>query len=253
MPDTTIKLANATRLQRQQSYLMAVAGHDLRQSLQVILMAVDHLSPKLASADRNYAEMAMAEIGVLGRGLSDLALASQFTCESMMAPRLESFALEDVLDQVAASWRFHANLKGLRIRVASGFNTVVSDRAIVETILRNLIGNAIKYTDRGGVAIKCRQRREMVHIDVWDTGTGICGSQLEAIMRPFHQSDATRGGLGLGLAIAKHSAELIGGALEVTSKVGRGSRFTLVLPQCIEQKASASHEERYGAAGRLSR
>ena len=231
MQDIVTRLANATRIQRQQSYLMAVAGHDLRQSLQVILMAVHRLSPTLGIADRSYADMAMAEIGVLGRGLTDLAMAAQFQTESMSARSTETFSLDRVLEQVSASWRFHADVKGLRLRLASHCPRIVSDEAIVATILRNLIGNAIKYTDRGGVIVTSRRKRQVVRVDVWDTGPGICEAQLEKIMQPYHQADSSQGGLGLGLAIARHSADLIGATIEVSSKIGRGSRFSLCIPQ----------------------
>ncbi|MGC1303898.1 MAG: HAMP domain-containing sensor histidine kinase [Caulobacteraceae bacterium] len=237
-------------MQRQQSYLMASAGHDLKQPLQVILMVMNRLMPQLPPKDLRYAEIALAEIGQLGKGLSELAVAAQFAPEAAgPCARPTTFALGEVIEPVVASWQFHAAIKGLPLRSAASNGTIYSDPALVATVLRNLIGNAIKYTDSGSVFVCCRRRRTTVRIEVWDSGPGIDVGQLRQIMEPFHQGDSSRGGLGLGLAIARHAAEVLGGSIEVDTFPGRGSRFTLCLPRAI-RGATANRE---GEAGLLAR
>jgi signal transduction histidine kinase len=217
---------NANQLQRQ-SYLMAAAGHDLKQPLQVILMVMNRLAPRLGPSDQLYAEIAVAEIAHLGRGLNELAFASEFSKD--MSNQLETVAIGDLIEQVAASWRFHAGVKGLTIRTIASDEVLFTNRNLITTVLRNLIGNAVKFTDRGGVLICCRRRNGVVRLEVWDSGPGIKEDQLPPIMQPFHQGDRAKGGLGLGLAIAQHAAGMLGGVIEVETRLGRGTRFALCL------------------------
>lgn len=110
-----------------------------------------------------------------------------------------------------------------------------SDPWLIETVLTNLIQNALKYTPAGGrVAVALRQQGEELHIDVADTGPGIPSEHLPHLFDRFYRVEGSRarstGGVGLGLAIAAEAARLLGGKIAVESEVGRGSRFTLVLP-----------------------
>ncbi len=231
MTELAARLASASRMQRQQSYLMAAAGHDLKQPLQVILMVMNRLMPQLAPRDRTYAEIALAEIGQLGRGLNELALAAQFAADATPAPHLVRFPASEVIEQVAASWCFHAAIKGLAIRARPSREVILSNRNLVTTVLRNFVGNAIKYTERGGVLISCRRYKGRTRIEVWDSGPGIEEHQLRPITEPLHQADPTKGGLGLGLAISRHAADLLGATIEVDTRPGLGSRFALCLPE----------------------
>jgi signal transduction histidine kinase len=101
---------------------------------------------------------------------------------------------------------------------------------MLSTILHNLNGNAIKYTDRGGVLIGCRRRAAELWIEIYDSGIGIPEDRIETIFGELHQLDPTREGLGLGLWIARSTAEVLGHELSVRSSVGRGSRFRVVVP-----------------------
>ncbi len=117
---------------------------------------------------------------------------------------------------------------------------IESDPTRVRQILINLVGNAIKFTERGGVRLVCRMERAPTNvaarlcISVIDTGIGIPPEQLEHLFQPFAQADSSMtrrfGGTGLGLYISRHLAESLGGMLEVVSQQGTGSRFTLALP-----------------------
>ena len=110
---------------------------------------------------------------------------------------------------------------------------VYSDSILLENILRNLLSNAVRYTDSGGILFNCRQRKNEVWIEVWDTGIGISESEQEQIFDEFYQiNNAERDrqqGLGLGLAIVQKQAQLLGHELSLVSCIGKGSRFRLKL------------------------
>jgi CheY-like chemotaxis protein/anti-sigma regulatory factor (Ser/Thr protein kinase) len=111
---------------------------------------------------------------------------------------------------------------------------VHSDPVLVELILRNLVSNAVRYTERGGVLLACRRRGADVWLEVWDTGIGIEPHHRQAIFREFHQLGNSerdrRKGLGLGLAITEGLVRVLGHELTLLSTPGRGSVFRLRLP-----------------------
>lgn len=223
-------LVLADRLQRNISRLMAVAGHDLKQPLQVMVMAIDRIRNKLTDEkDRerlNYAidaglRMAeeldrLAETSVLGAGLG--------------APNLHAFALQEVFDSVLANWRLHAEAKGLTLTVLPTTARVVSDPGMLRAILGNLVGNAIKYTGHGRVLVGCRKRDNAVSIEVLDTGSGIAAEQLGSIFEAFHQINPDSEGLGLGLSIVRRTAEALGHEVSLRSDLTRGSHFSVKVP-----------------------
>jgi len=118
---------------------------------------------------------------------------------------------------------------------------VRSDRRLLRRLLQNLVSNAIKYTPNGRVLVGCRRRGERQRIDVYDTGVGIPRSQRRSIFREFHRLDhaakAARG-LGLGLSIVERIARVLDHKIEVQSIVGRGSRFSVEVPQAPALPAS---------------
>jgi two-component system, sensor histidine kinase len=127
-----------------------------------------------------------------------------------------------------------ADSKRLAYRTRDTSLAAHSDPALVELIVRNLVTNAVRYTQRGGVLVAVRRRGDQVALEVWDTGVGIPADQLQHIFREFHQlgnSERDRQkGLGLGLAIAKGLANELSHVLTVRSVVGRGSCFRLTMP-----------------------
>jgi CheY-like chemotaxis protein/anti-sigma regulatory factor (Ser/Thr protein kinase) len=112
---------------------------------------------------------------------------------------------------------------------------VRSDLSLLSRIVRNLLSNALSYTDRGGVVLGCRRNGDSVRIEVWDSGRGIPADRHEEIFREFSQLDNPerdrRKGLGLGLAIVERLARLLGHSVELRSEVGRGSVFSITVPR----------------------
>lgn len=227
-------LVLANRLQRNISRLMAVAGHDLKQPLQVMIMAIDRIRNKLTDEkDRERLSFAidagmrmaeeldhLAETSVLGAGLG--------------VPELRAFPLQDAFDSITANWRLHAEAKGLDLVVMPTKARVVSDPGMLRAILGNLVGNAIKYTARGRILVGCRKRGNAVSIEVLDTGTGIAAEQLSSIFEAFHQVNPDSEGLGLGLSIVRRTAEALGHELALKSDLSRGSHFTVQVPLAAE-------------------
>jgi signal transduction histidine kinase len=111
---------------------------------------------------------------------------------------------------------------------------VRSDPVLLERMLRNLLENSLRYTRRGGVLLGCRRWGDRLRIEVVDTGIGIAPEKLEAVFDEFHQIDNPERdrakGLGLGLAVVRRLARLLGHEIEVRSEPGRGSCFAITLP-----------------------
>lgn len=230
-------LVLADRLQRNISRLMAVAGHDLKQPLQVMVMAIDRIRNKLTDEkDRQrlgYAIEAgmrmaeeldrLAETSVLGAGLG--------------APSLQAFPLQDIFDSIRVNWRLHAEAKGLELTVLPSKARIVSDPGMLRAILGNLVGNAIKYTERGRVLVGSRKRHNAISLEVLDTGSGIPAEQLSSIFDAFHQINPASEGLGLGLSIVRRTAEALGHPIALKSDLARGSHFTIEVPLAADSSA----------------
>jgi two-component system CheB/CheR fusion protein len=144
------------------------------------------------------------------------------------------FPINAVLEQLRTQFTFHAAARHLGWRVVPSSLSVHSDPRLLEQMIRNLLSNAVKYTNEGKILLGCRRRGDKVRIEVWDTGTGIPEEELEAIFAEFHQLDnparERSRGLGLGLAIVERLADLLGHAVDVRSRPGKGSVFAVEVP-----------------------
>ena len=161
------------RLQRNVSRLMAVAGHDLKQPLQVMVLAIDRIRNKLTEPkDRERLGLAIDAGMRLAEGLDRLAETSVLHT-GLGAPRLKSFAVSELFELIVHNWRLHVEAKGLRLVVVPTGARIVSDPSMLRAIVGNLVGNAIKYTERGRVLLGCRKRGNSLSIEVLDSGSGI--------------------------------------------------------------------------------
>jgi signal transduction histidine kinase len=115
---------------------------------------------------------------------------------------------------------------------------VVADRTLVELAMRNLIANAFKFTRGGGVALGCRRRRGRIGLAVADTGVGVASDRQAQVFEEFHRDKTTPNGpnegIGLGLSIVQRLAALMGGSVELRSRPGKGSVFTLWLREAVQ-------------------
>jgi CheY-like chemotaxis protein/anti-sigma regulatory factor (Ser/Thr protein kinase) len=143
--------------------------------------------------------------------------------------------LEALMLRLDAEQQPIAKLTGNELTVRAAKAVALTDAAMLQRILANLVSNALRYTVNGRILVCARARGAALRIDVYDTGPGIPAHALEDIFLEFHQlgnpERDRRKGLGLGLAIVKRLASLLGHRIEVRSRVGRGSRFSVILPR----------------------
>jgi CheY-like chemotaxis protein len=146
-------------------------------------------------------------------------------------PRIEEVALDQVFEDVARDFAVQASAKGIALRRVRTSAWITTDRTLLTSVLRNLVSNAIRYTDRGKVLLGVRRRGDSVALCVHDTGRGIAAEDIERIFREFERGSSTdREGLGLGLAIVTRTTALLGTRVNAASTPERGSRFSLEMP-----------------------
>jgi signal transduction histidine kinase len=224
-----LEIANAYK-----SRFLAAASHDLRQPLHALNLFVAQLHGLSDSAGRaRVLSRIDAAISAMNEQFDALLDMSKLDA-GILAPNLTVFPIERLLTRLRTTFAESARAKGLRLRIVSSSAWVRSDFILLERILLNLVSNAVRYTTRGGVVVGCRHRGQMLRIDVWDSGQGIPENQRRNIFAEFYQLGTSepdrRGGLGLGLSIVDRLANLLGHSIELTSRRGTGSRFSVSVP-----------------------
>jgi signal transduction histidine kinase len=224
--------------------LLAMAGHDLRQPLQVISSSYGRLAKRLdAGPDREYLQRGQLAIAQLIEQLDHLVDASRLY-ERADTIELTAVQLEPLLVGACRDNSEPARQKDLRLDVIYSRIAVMSDAVLLDGVLRNLIRNAIKYTPRGGrILVGCRHRGPVVRIEVHDTGIGIPPDDLSRIFEAFHRIDAAGSeGLGLGLFIVRRAIDLLGHHIDVRSSLGHGSCFAVLANAAVVPADSMRHE-----------
>jgi signal transduction histidine kinase/CheY-like chemotaxis protein len=224
-----LELSNAAKTR-----FLAAASHDLRQpvlsiSLLTDLMREQPVPPATAPLLQRIGDSVQALNGLL-KGLLDL---SRFDAGAVQA-RPERVALCPLLEAVVGDERAAAEQKGLELRLRIPKWAVCTDPLLLEQIARNLVGNAVRYTERGGVLVAARRRGARVRLEDWDTGPGIATESQALVFEEFVQLDnparERSRGLGLGLSLVRRAAAVLGAPLTLRSRPGRGSRFAVDLP-----------------------
>jgi two-component system, sensor histidine kinase len=227
-------LGDALRGSRAKTQLLAAVGHDLRQPLMVIIGALEMLAPGLPEPKLAWLKRAEAAGARLEAAIGPLMEAAKFGLEKLK-PTPAAFSLAPLFDELRDQHAPEAERKGLVLRVAACRQEVVSDPALLVSILHNLVGNAIKYTNEGRIVVGCRRRGNELLIQVQDTGVGIAEELHEIIFDAYRQVSPNAGaGFGLGLAIVKQNADLLGHPVGVRSALGKGSCFTVAVPLARE-------------------
>jgi signal transduction histidine kinase len=224
--------ADAERANAAKSRFLASASHDLRQPFQAMRLFFEVLQPHVSptgavAAARLHDAMRAGE--ELLESLLDVSILDAGTVKVT----IEAVPVAELLSLIAAECGPLAAAKGLRLRCAGGGAVILSDRVLLTRMVRNLVVNAIRYSQRGGVLLGCRKRNGRVLIQVWDTGIGIADSDVPHLFEDFfqvHNSERDRAkGLGLGLAVVARTGRLLGHRIEVRSRLGKGSVFTIDL------------------------
>jgi signal transduction histidine kinase len=232
-------LARLETLFQTQQRLVADVSHELRTPLTTIQGNLDLLRRGAAADPDIRAEGLQAiadETARMSRMVNDLLLLAQ--ADAGLKLRLQPVELDTLLLEVYRQAQFMA--QGVTVRLgAEDQGSVLGDNDRLRQLLLNLVDNALKYTPTGGqVTLEMRRTDGWVAVAVADTGVGIAAEDLPHIFERFYRADRSRtrsGGSGLGLAIARWIAQAHGGRLEVASKVGQGSTFTLWLPEMKDE------------------
>ncbi|MFO1398545.1 MAG: ATP-binding protein [Burkholderiales bacterium] len=233
LAETRVARDAAETANRAKTRFLAAASHDLRQPLHALGLFATRLAERVrAPEEAALAQRILTSVTSLDSLFAALLDISRLEAGAVAAaPR--AVALAPLLDRMANDFAPEAIERNLRFAVVPTRLAVHSDPVLLERIVRNLIANALFYTRSGGVVIGARRRGPgRVAIEVWDTGPGIAGADVERIFEEFYQvgnqeRDRARG-LGLGLAIVQRLARLLGHDVEVQSTVGRGSVFRVV-------------------------
>lgn len=224
----------AERANIAKSRFLAAASHDLRQPLQslTLLKTLLHQTVTGDRAKELLARFAQT-LGAMSGMLDTLLDINQIEAGAVES-HLQTFSIDDVLDRLRDEFTALAQAGGIGMHIAPCSALVRSDPHLLEQMIRNLLGNAIKYTRRGRILLGCRRRGDRLLVEVWDSGIGIASDQLQTIFEEFHQightpEDGSRG-LGLGLSIVQRLGHLLGHGVRVRSVPGKGSVFTIELP-----------------------
>jgi PAS domain S-box-containing protein len=233
----------AERANMAKSKFLAAASHDLRQPVQALVFFTSALRLKITGT---VATSMLAEIQLSLEGLNVLLeslLDVSRLDAGIVSPQIEDFALAERLDRLRAEFTPAAEEKGLSLRIVSSTAFVHSDATLIERIARNLVGNAIRYTEAGKVVVGIRRRQGRLWLEVWDSGIGIPPERMEDIFEEFTQlgnPERDRAhGLGLGLSIVRRLCRLLEHRLVVRSQPGHGSVFAVELPEGRPRLAAA--------------
>lgn len=225
-----LQMANAAKTR-----FVAAASHDLRQPVAAIGLLTGLLREQVSidGGTRRLLDRLGDAVAALERLLKGLLDLSRFDAGAVDV-RPAVVPLQPLFDAVAAHEQEGAASKGLRLRWRGGHLAVHSDRVLLEQILRNLVNNAVRYTERGGVLVSARRvGATQVLLQVRDTGVGIAADRQQQVFEEFVQLDnparESSRGLGLGLSLVRRGAELLGVPLALWSQPGRGSCFSLRL------------------------
>jgi len=238
--DRTLKLEAAKQLAEDatasKTRFLAAASHDVLQPLHAARLFIAALREEdgLASAKaQTLAENAEQSIESANGLLKALLNLSKLEAGGVSSS-IQHFSAGELLTDLEREFAPVAEAKGLVLRVRPSALWIASDRDLLRSMMQNLMSNALRYTDKGGVLVGCRARNDSALFDVFDTGRGIPARQTQQIFEEFARlpgkpNDAQ--GAGLGLAIVKRLTQLLAHSLTLTSIEGQGSRFSVTVPR----------------------
>lgn len=222
----------AERSRQEMARLMAVAGHDLKQPIQVAMLSLAMaIRGDVSAPTAKRLKVALDAMKRLNVELDDIARLSQR--DGVTSVRLRPVHLGELLAEVEADWRIYTDACGTVLTIDSHTGYVATDPRMLKTILRNLVGNAIRHAGaRGHVSVHCQRYGDRIRINVEDNGDGIPAAYLSRIFDAFERGSASGrdDGLGLGLTIVRQTADLLRHPISVRSAENEGSTFSIEVP-----------------------
>ncbi len=228
------------------SRFLAAASHDLRQPLQTLSL-LQGLLAKTAQGDKAQSLIARQDdtLGAMAAMLDTLLDINQIEAGVIRAD-VKAFPIGGLLTRMRDEFAYQAVAKGLQLRVVACSRDICSDPRLLEQVVRNLLSNALKYTESGRILLGCRRRGAVLSVEVWDTGIGIPDGELQTIFEEYRQvgNDARERsrGLGLGLSIVQRLGTLLDHPVRVRSRAGKGSMFA------VEVQVATAHQPARPAA-----
>lgn len=227
------------------SVLISVT-HDLLQPLNAARLTLSTLSemdiPGQGAALIGQVDRSLLTLEDLLRTLLDISKLDA----GVLKPDIRPVTVASLFEPLCQEFAPVAAKRGIALRILPSPYAVVSDPLMMRRILQNLLSNALRYTQKGGVLMGCRLRGDQLCIQVHDTGPGIPEAQQQAIFVEFQRgesSDGDQAGFGLGLSIVHRFATELGHDIQLTSRLGRGSTFSITLPRAkTEDVVEAGHE-----------
>ena len=229
-------VSDVRRLETLKRDFVVNASHELRTPLTSIVGSLEMLEGKLDEESTRWVDTIQRNAERMTAIVQDLLMLSRLEAPGE-EPSAEPVDLKRLVKDVTAMFAHRAETQGLglSLTMAPDLPLLHADPFLLEQVLVNLIDNALKYTEKGGVQVSCMvEGSDHVRIDVADTGIGVPEESLKRIFERFYVVDKSRsrklGGTGLGLAIVKHIVASHAGSVEVESTLGRGTRFIVRLP-----------------------
>ena len=247
----------AERANLAKSTFLAAASHDLRQPVHALGLFVGALRGLAMAKDAApLIDQIESSVNAMDGLFSALLDVSRLDAGVVAVDR-RAVAIQSILARVCGDCAPGTEAKGVRLDCVGCSAVVDSDPVLLERIVRNLVSNAVRYTDRGRVLVGCRRAGGALVVQVWDTGVGIPAAERERIFQEYYQignpeRDRAKG-LGLGLAIVRRLAALLGAELTLRSEPGKGSCFAIAVPLAPGPASPSEPAERLTPAspGRL--
>lgn len=229
----TVRHDAAQRALAEKSRFMATVTHDIQQPLYAMRLAMQSLvdAPDAPQLDAPLAQIRSA-MQLADDLLGSLAMVVQLD-RADLTPSITRHSVQKMLERVELLFEPLARQRDLDWRVTPCVAWVRSDPMLLQRMVCNLVANAIRYTERGGVLLSCRVRRTGLLLQVWDTGPGIAPEEQDAVFEEYFRGGAAQSGesgLGLGLSIVRRCALLLDIQLSLRSVIGRGTCFQLLVP-----------------------